>query len=255
MTGHRAATAVVLAGALVAGLAGCTTGRAAAPQDSWQIQLTGAPDLGVDALVYDLDPYTTAAGTVDRLHRAGRRAICHLAVGVSEAGRPDAGRFPPEVLGAPTADGRGAWLDVRRLDVLTPILADRLRLCRDKGFDAVDADDVDAYRQPTGFPLTQADQLAFDRRVLALARDEGLGAGLRVPAADAAALAGELDFAVNVGCPTSDGGCAGLAPLVVAGKPVYVAVLGDPAACADARLPGYRLIVKRPELDAWRQTC
>ena len=247
------ATALVLAA--TAALTGGCARPAESPADTWQIQLSGEADLGVDALVYDLDAYTTSEGAVSRLHRAGRRAICHLAVGVSETGRPDAGRIPPALTGLPTADGRGYWLDIRQLDELAPVLSDRMRLCRDKGFDAVDADAVDGYRQQTGFPLTQADQLTFDRRVLALARALGLGAGLRVPDSDAAALAGELDFAVNVGCPARDGGCSGLAPLVAAGKPVYVAVQDDPRACLAARGDGYQLIIKHPDLGAWQERC
>ncbi len=253
----RTLAALLILGAVA--LSGCTSASTAAHSaeagGTWQIQLSGEPDLGVDALVYDLDPYATAADTVSRLHRDGRRAICHLTVGISESGRPDASRFPAAVLGAPTSDGRGYWLDVRRLDVIGPVLADRLRLCRDKGFDAVDADAVDGYRQATGFPLSQADQLAFDRRVLALARALGLGVGLRVPAADASALAGELDFAVNVGCPALDGGCTGLTPLVAAGKPVYVAVLDPATGCAGVRGSGYQSIVKHADLDAWRASC
>jgi len=235
------ATALVLAAAAALS-GGCTRPPAVSPADTWQIQLSGEADLGIDALVYDLDAYTTSEGAVSRLHRAGRRAICHLAVGISETGRPDAGRIPAALTGLPSADGRGYWLDIRQLDQLAPVLSDRMRLCRDKGFDAVDADAVDGYRQHTGFPLTQADQLAFDRRVLALARALGLGAG-------------ELDFAVNVGCPARDGGCSGLAPLVAAGKPVYVAVLDDPRACLAARGDGYQLIIKHPDLGAWQERC
>jgi hypothetical protein len=43
------------------------------------------------------------------------------------------------------------WLDVRRLDVLGPILERRLDLCRQKGFDAVEPDNVDAYANDSGF--------------------------------------------------------------------------------------------------------
>jgi len=35
-------------------------------------------------------------------------------------------------------------------------------LCKSKGFDSVDADNVDGYTNTTGFPLTAADQLAYN---------------------------------------------------------------------------------------------
>ena len=46
------------------------------------------------------------------------------------------------------------WLDVRRWDVLEPILAARFDVCRQKGFDAVEPDNVDGYANESGFPLT-----------------------------------------------------------------------------------------------------
>ena len=54
------------------------------------------------------------------------------------------------------------WLDVRHIDVLGPIIEARLDLCRAKGFDSADADNMDGYTNTTGFPLTADDQLAFN---------------------------------------------------------------------------------------------
>jgi Glycoside-hydrolase family GH114 len=139
--------------------------------------------------VDELDPYATSAGTVDRLHAAGARVLCRLALGVDEVGRPDFDRLPARVRGARVPGASAYWLDVRRLDVLLPVLADRLELCREKGFDAVAAGALDGYRHASGFPLGQADQLAFDRAVLGLAHEHGIGIALRVPPPDAAALA------------------------------------------------------------------
>ena len=42
-------------------------------------------------------------------------------------------------------------------------MAARFDLCRQKGFDAVEPDLVDGYIQTTGFPLTAADQLTYNR--------------------------------------------------------------------------------------------
>jgi hypothetical protein len=210
---------VLLAGAL---LCGCAPARYAPPPAP--VLATTAAQPG--ALLYDLDPYTATASQVQRLHRDGGRVLCRLAVGVSEADRPDADRYPATVRGAATADGRGWWLDIRQTGVLGAVLADRVRLCRTKGFDALDATAVDSYRQPTGFPLRRADQLAIDRLVLDLARELGLGAVLRVPPADAVALADRLDFTVDARCPAGSLDCRGLATLALAPMPAYAALLG-----------------------------
>jgi hypothetical protein len=49
------------------------------------------------------------------------------------------------VVGAPLEGWAGErWLDVRRLDLLGPILERRLDVCQAKGFDGVEFDNVDA---------------------------------------------------------------------------------------------------------------
>lgn len=77
---------------------------------------------------------------------------------------------------------------------------DRLDLCRAKGFQAVDADFGDGYAHPTGFRLTETDQLTFDRRVTALAHEAGLAVGIRTTALVAARLEPSVDFAVTADC-------------------------------------------------------
>jgi len=133
-----------------------------APGTTWQWQLTGTVDTSVDADVYDLDLFTTSAATVDTLHRAGRKVVCYVSVGSSEDFRPDHGRFPAEVIGKGNGWEGERWLDVRRLEVLTPIMATRFDLCRAKGFDGVEPDNVDGYANDTGFGVTAAQQLAFN---------------------------------------------------------------------------------------------
>ena len=90
---------------------------------------------------------------------------------VVAAWRPDAARFPAEVVGTELDGWKGErWLDVRRLDVLQPILAERFDMCRRKGFDGVEADNVDGYTQDSGFPLTADDQLRFNRFLAAVSQ-------------------------------------------------------------------------------------
>ena len=55
-------------------------------------------------------------------------------------------------------------MDVRRIDVLGPIMESRLDMCEEKGFDGVEPDNVDGYLNDTGFPLTKEDQLSYNIR-------------------------------------------------------------------------------------------
>ena len=41
----------------------------------------------------------------------------------------------------------------------------RFAMCARKGFDAVEPDNMDGFENPTGFPITAAQQLTYDRWV------------------------------------------------------------------------------------------
>lgn len=190
----------------------------------WQVQLTGALMDNLGANVYDLDPYATATQTVASLRAHGNQTMCHLDVGLADANLPDAPRLGGRLLGTPVTDPdstvRGWWLDIRRWDRIAPVLTDRLELCWAKGFQAVDADFGDGYAHPTGFPLTESQQLTYDRRVAALAHQAGLAVGVRTTAAVALSLEPSVDFAVASDC-FGTGHCASLLGYVAAGKAVF----------------------------------
>ena len=127
---------------------------ASAPTVPWQYQLQGPVDTGVDAGTFIIDGFDVDQSTVADLHRRGRTVICYVNAGAREEWRPDAARYPADIVGADLHDWPGErWLDIRRIDVLRPILADRFDMCRRKGFDGVEADNVDGHTQDSGLPL------------------------------------------------------------------------------------------------------
>lgn len=226
------------------------------PAVRWQWQLAGAPDLGVDADVFELDAFNTAAGDVDVVHADGRRAICYLVLGAYEGSRPDAERFPPQLLGRSTSRPAERWLDIRQWPALAPVISDRLRLCVRKGFDAVGVDRVDGYAHRTGFPLSYDDQLVFNRRVAALAHSLGLAVGLHNDVHQAVALEPDFDFAVTEEC-VRYAACGPLAAFTAADKPVLHVEYALPTTqfCPMTRVLGFASIRKHRELDAWRDPC
>lgn len=131
------------------------------PGISWQLQLTGTIDTSVDADVFTIDGLDTPVSTVAAIHDRGARAICYISAGTFEDWRTDAGRFPEGVLGNALPEWPGErWLDVRRLDALEPVIARRMDICAEKGFDAVDPDNLDGYANDSGFPLSYEDRSA-----------------------------------------------------------------------------------------------
>ncbi|GGR72992.1 endo alpha-1,4 polygalactosaminidase [Streptomyces humidus] len=227
-----------------------------APGVGWQWQLSGRLDTSVDAPVYDIDGFDHDAATVAGLHDDGRKVVCYLSTGAWEDWRPDAKKFPASVIGEGNGWKGERWLDIRRVDVLEPLLAARLDMCRDKGFDAVEPDNMDGYRNTTGFPLEAADQLRYNRLVARLAHERGMSVGLKNDLDQIPALVGDFDFAVNEQC-AQYGECAELTPFIDAGKAVFHVEYELPtkAFCADSRRLKLSSLLKKYELGAWREAC
>jgi hypothetical protein len=224
---------------------------------SWQYQLQGRVDATSDAQIYVVDLFDVDAALVDELHRARRNVVCYVNAGAYERWRPDASRFPPDVIGERLKRWRGeAWLDIRRLDVLEPIMAARLDLCRDKGFDAVDPDNLDGYRQDTGFALTPDDQLRFNRMIARLAHERSLAVGLKNDLEQVGQLVGDFDFAVNESC-VELGECELLRPFVVARKAVLHVEYDLPthAFCDATTNLGFSSIRKPRDLSVPLEAC
>jgi hypothetical protein len=258
----------VLAAALVlAGAAACGDGDAGragwwrpSAGVTWQWQLQGRLDDRPDVDVADVDPRVVGAAGVRRLRDEGRRVVCYFSAGSVEAFRGDPA-LPPAVVGRPLAgypDER--WLDVRRAEVRSRVVTE-LDRARADGCDGVEPDNVDAYANPSGFPLTAADQLAFNRFVAREAHRRGLAVGLKNDLDQVPALVGDFDFAVNEQCHEYDE-CAALRPFVAAGKPVLNAEYAarfrrsPEALCISARREGLSTLVLPVALDgSFRRAC
>jgi hypothetical protein len=226
------------------------------PGTTWQWQLSGTIDVTVDAQVFDVDGFTTDAATVAELHRRGRKVICYIEVGSAEDFRPDHAKWPKEVLGKPNGWAGERWVDIRDPQKLAPVLTARFDMCRDKGFDGVEPDLMDAYINDTGFPITAEHQLTFNRWVARLARERGLSVGLKNDVEQVPQLVDAFDFAVNEQCAEFDE-CAGLQPFIAAGKAVFHAEYEKAPAsyCAQSKALKLSSLRKNLDLDAARTPC
>ncbi|MFH8475091.1 endo alpha-1,4 polygalactosaminidase [Streptomyces sp. NPDC018000] len=226
------------------------------PGIGWQWQLSGRLDPTVDVPVYDIDGFEHTASEVADLHRRGRKVICYLSTGAWEDFRPDAGKFPASVRGKGNGWEGERWLDIRRTDVLEPLMEERIAMCAKKGFDAVEPDNMDGYRNRTGFPLTAADQLRYNRLIARIAHRHGLAVGLKNDLGQIPELEPDFDFAVNEQC-AQYGECDALTPFVKAGKAVFHAEYELPVTrfCAESKRLGLSSLRKKYELGVWRQEC
>jgi hypothetical protein len=255
--------ALLLALLLLCALATPQVSRAASswwvpPREStWQWQLTVPVDQSVDAQVYDIDLFENEASVVSSLHAQGRHVICYLDVGTWEGWRPDASKFPASVLGkADPGWTEEKWLDIRQLSIIEPIMQARLELCKQKGFDGVEADNVDGFQNNTGFPLTAAEQLTYNEWLANTAHTLGLSIALKSDTDQAAELEPYFDFSLDEEC-FDYSECNELEPFIKAGKPVFeVEYSLEPSQfCAQANALGFMAMKKNLELDAWNSPC
>jgi hypothetical protein len=222
----------------------------------WQVQFQGRVDTSVRARFFDIDGDESAA-TVRALHRRGRKVACYIDAGAWEDFRADRRAFPAAVLGRRYAgfpDER--WVDIRRIDLLAPILRARIDACKAKHFDGVDPDNLNGYENRTGFPLTAADQLRFDTWLANAVHARGLSVGLKNDGPQARTLVPYFDWVIVEEC-VAQRNCGEYAPFTRAGKPVFAIEYRRPTrkACAEARRRRISLAFKTPALTARRRTC
>ncbi len=228
---------------------------------SWQWQLSEPPvDISIDADVYDIDIFDNGASVVDELHSKRRKVIGYMSVGSWEDWRPDKDQFPSELLGADYEGWPGErWLDIRRLDLLAPIMRARLDVCKAKGFDAVEPDNMEIHSNGSGFPITYEDQLKYALWLADAAHQRGLSIGIKNASDQVKDLIQHFDFAIIEDYFVHSWQDKML-PFIQAGKPVFAAEYDDTgvdfaAACTKARELGFSIIQKHRILTSYRVTC
>lgn len=174
----------------------------------WHWQLSDTFVVPRDVLphvtVYDIDGELATAETVARLHAIGPnvKVICYFDAGVYESYRSDAWRFPPEVIGKPDSGWEDSyWLDIRQTSILLPIMRDRMQhWCKDKGFDAIEPDETEVWSNDSGFPITKAENNAYNQQIAALAHGLNLSVGLKGNTTEAPELWPYFDWTLNEQC-------------------------------------------------------
>ena len=207
--------------------------------------------------MYDIDLFDNDAATVAALHAEGRKVVCYVNAGGWEDWRPDASRFPAEIIGANLDDWDGErWLDIRRIDLLAPIMEARMDSCQAKGFDGLEPDNIDGFLNDTGFPLTYDDQLEYNIWLAETAHARGLSIGLKNDMDQIADLLPHFDWALNEECFQYEE-CETLLPFIEAGKAVFNIEyrLETSEFCAEAKRLGFNSMKKNLDVDAWRESC
>jgi len=240
---------------------GPTTWWKPAAGTSWDWQLAVPIKHTNNVSVYDIDLFENPASEITALHAEGRKVICYVDFGSWEDWRPDAAAFPASVKGA-TYHGfsNERWLDIRRFDVLAPIMLARLDLARSKGCDGIEPDNIDGYdttaHESSGFPLTYDDQLRYNRWIAAEAHARGMAVGLKNDIHQTVDLVGDFDYAVSEQC-FQYGECQFFTGFIAANKPVFECEykLAVSAFCPQANAMNFSSIKKRNSLNGFLVSC
>ena len=191
------------------------------PGTSWFWQLQGElKDQNVK--VYDIDLIDNSIETIQELQNEGKIVICYFSAGTAENFREGFDQIPAEILGEPLPDFPDEfWFDIRDPRTLD-LVKERLDLALTKGCDAVEPDNVDAFQNNSGFPLTAQDQINFNSSIATEAHNRGLSVGLKNALDIIPDLVDQFNFAVNEQCEQFKE-CDLLNPFIDQGKAVFQA--------------------------------
>jgi hypothetical protein len=228
------------------------------PGTSWQWQLSGTLDTSLNVQMYDIDLFDNDTAVIAGLQARGIKVICYVDAGSWEPGRPDASLFPAAVIGS-VMDGwpDEKWLDVRA-QAVRDLMAKRFDLAAQRGCDGVEPDNVDGYSNQTGFSLTAADQLDYNRLLATAAHARNLSVALKNDLDQVTDLVAAFDFELNEQCFQYNE-CDLLAPFIAAGKAVFEVEYGDASlaetVCTKANADNFDTLIKNLALDAPRTSC
>jgi hypothetical protein len=186
---------------------------------TWYWQLQGTVNNSKPVAAYDIDGFDNAAAEVSALHAQAKHVICYINVGTVENWRPDYSSFPASVLGSSNGWPGEKWLDVRQLSILEPIMTARFQICKSKGFDAVEPDNMDGSGNKTGFPLTPQHQLTYNEWVAGEVHSLGMAVFQKNDGEQTSQLKPYFDGAIDEQC-NQYSECSSFQPYLAAGKPV-----------------------------------
>jgi len=229
-----------------------------------------------DIQIVDIDAFTTSKETVDSLHKKGKRVIAYLSVGSWEVYRPDKDTFPEEILGKKYPGWEDErLLNIKRLDLLAPIMIKRFEMIKEKGFDGIEPDNMDVYSWDsetnyTGFSLTLEDGKKYADWLIQEAHKRGLSIGQKNSGELSKEYASKFDWALSENAfilGTEDE----MKPYTEEGKAVFTTEYTDNSedtnktpytqedfiaqVCQKADLLQYTAILKRRDLDSYLIRC
>jgi endo-alpha-1,4-polygalactosaminidase (GH114 family) len=228
----------------------------------WDLNAISSNDI-FSTDVVDVDAFETTKATVDALHAKGKKVIAYISVGTLENYRPDSSLLPASVIGKiypEWPDER--WLDIHQLDKMKPWLISRFTMIQQKGFDAIEPDNLDGYENETGFAISITDTKALCTYIIDLAHSMDLGIGQKNVAELTDDFSGSFDWALTEDA-FDQGWQDDMLPYINKNKPVFVTEYTDKmtqtnfqsTVCPAAKTKKFSAVLKKRDLDKWSYFC
>jgi len=193
----------------------------AAERPQWQLQLQKDLRIIEGVSVYAVDPDEISEAAITAAKANGAKLKCYISAGSMEQWRADSTLFPPQVLGANYYGWAGErWLDTRQIELLAPVMRARMDKCKARGFDAIDADNVNGFINDTGFDISRQDSINYIKWLAQEAHSRGLAFSLKNSESLAADVVDHVDMMQTESCFIYNN-CAAAAVMIAAGKPVF----------------------------------
>ncbi len=187
---------------------------------TWYWQLQGTVNNSEPVEAYDIDGFENTAAEVATLHGQGKHVVCYIDVGTWEEWRSDAAEFPASVIGKSNGWPGEKYLNIADTSVIEPIMAKRFQMCKEKGFDAVEPDNMEDYAEKsTGFTITAAEQLSYDEWIAGEVHSLGMAVLQKNDGEQTAQLEPYFDGALTEQCNQYKE-CSSFDAYLAAGKPV-----------------------------------
>jgi endo-alpha-1,4-polygalactosaminidase (GH114 family) len=167
----------------------------------WRFDIDGYAQ--INAKILDVDAFNTDKETISKWKREGKTVIAYISVGSIEDFREDIKKFPEVVIGKEYPGwNKERFLDIRRLDILGPIMEARFDMIKDKGFDGIEPDNIDlgsfdlGDKNVTGFNISIEDSKRYIDFLINEAHKRGLSIGQKNASDLAKDYADKFDWAL-----------------------------------------------------------
>eukprot|EP00122_Pirum_gemmata_P000920 Pgem_evm1s825 len=178
--------------------------------------------------VIDVDLFDEDESRIQKLKQDGHIVVCYISAGTIEDWRQDVKENKSawkEVAGKKMGDWeRETWIDITKLDKIKPLMSNRWVIAKEKGCDAIEADNVDCYQNNCISGKKEKElrsyQIQYNKWQAEEAHRLGLAIGLKNSLGLIRELVDDYDFAMNEEC-VRYGECDMLKPFKDQNKAIF----------------------------------